>query len=113
MATALKIESIVAAMPTLKDDEIVLLISEASKISAERKENARIEAESKIMELASLAGISLTDLAAKLEKKQKSHLVVFRNPENKQQTWTRQGRQPTWLKKFLADGGDIETCRVK
>lgn len=37
---------------------------------------------------------------------------VFANPENKQQTWTGKGRQPTWFRTHVSSGVDPDSMRI-
>jgi DNA-binding protein H-NS len=38
--------------------------------------------------------------------------VKYRDPKNQFNTWSGRGRKPDWLRKFLADGGNIEDVKV-
>ena len=38
--------------------------------------------------------------------------VKYRDPKNQFNTWSGRGRKPDWLRKFLADGGNIDEVKV-
>jgi DNA-binding protein H-NS len=60
--------------------------------------------------------------ALKATEMQKTHVsqlpgssadkVKFRDPKNQFNTWSGRGRKPDWLRKFLADGGNIDEVKV-
>ncbi|CAB3802619.1 hypothetical protein LMG28614_05658 [Paraburkholderia ultramafica] len=38
--------------------------------------------------------------------------VKYRDPKNQFNTWSGRGRKPDWLRKFVADGGNIDDIKV-
>lgn len=70
-----------------------------------------------IMQMMELFGISLEDLTEALKKKEQSKVkrnfaAKYQNPETKE-TWSGLGKQPTWVKKVLADGKSLDDFLIK
>jgi DNA-binding protein H-NS len=39
--------------------------------------------------------------------------MQYRNPKDSSQEWSGRGRQPNWVKEFVASGADLQTAKVK
>lgn len=78
----------------------------------EKDEKARIRKE--LEELAAKSGYSLDELlgeaAEKVAKTRKPVQIRYRSPEGN--TWTGQGRTPTWLSAAIAAGASKESFAV-
>ncbi|MDD5247889.1 MAG: H-NS histone family protein [Rhodocyclaceae bacterium] len=79
------------------------------------KEKARIELE----EFAKARGYTLDELLGKSAKKQrktgsrKPAGIKYQFPENHEMTWSGRGRQPAWVKDWVASGKPLEMLAVK
>ncbi|MGJ9420762.1 H-NS family nucleoid-associated regulatory protein [Massilia sp. CMS3.1] len=72
-------------------------------------------AREQILHIARSAGISETALLAiKAPKlpKQNTLEVKYRNPEDPTQQWSGRGRQPAWIKAWIATGKAVEEARA-
>ncbi|SMC28852.1 DNA-binding protein H-NS [Andreprevotia lacus DSM 23236] len=67
--------------------------------------------------LAAEKGFSLRELLGEPEKpaKQKTKIkgiARYRNPQDRNQTWTGHGRKPQWVVDFLSAGGQLDQLRI-
>lgn len=73
------------------------------------------KAREQILHIARSAGISVEDLlstkAAKTPK-QTTVAAKYRNPDDPAQQWSGRGRQPTWVKAWIASGKSVEEAKV-
>jgi len=73
------------------------------------------KAREQILHIAQSAGLSEKDLRAiKAPKtsKQSSVVVKYRNPADPTQQWSGRGRQPAWIKAWIASGKNIEEAKA-
>lgn len=73
------------------------------------------KAREQILHIARNAGLSEKDLRAiKAPKtlKPQSVKVKYRNPHDRTQQWTGRGRQPAWIKAWIASGKSIEDTKA-
>ena len=94
-------------------------VAKQLKVSAEQDVS---KAREEIHSIAKRAGISLQELlAVSLGKKSSKGSppkaagkvrVQFRNPSDEGQQWTGRGRQPKWVKEWLAGGKSMDDLRV-
>lgn len=50
--------------------------------------------------------------AKKSKLKGKKLPILYRNPENKRDSWTGRGRKPKWVEAHIANGGKLEDLAV-
>jgi DNA-binding protein H-NS len=73
------------------------------------------KAREQILHIARNAGLSEKDLRAiKAPKKLKPQPVEvkYRNPQDPTQQWTGRGRQPAWIKAWIASGKSVEEAKA-
>ena len=73
------------------------------------------KAREQILHIARNAGLSEKDLRAiKAPKasKQSSFEVKYRNPADPTQQWSGRGRQPAWVKAWIASGKSVEEAKA-
>lgn len=76
------------------------------------------KARADINAIAQSLGLSLKDLLGTSESKGKvckqtgKVAVQYRNPQDASQEWTGRGRQPGWVKQFLASGKNLMSAKV-
>ncbi|WP_305038198.1 H-NS histone family protein [Caballeronia sp. TF1N1] len=92
---------------TMSDEQLTqmreLVETETRKRASRRARDARKQ----IVELAHQHNIDLSTLAGKAEEGPK-----YRDPANQFNTWSGRGRKPDWLRKYVAEGRDIEEFRI-
>ena len=92
-------------------DEIKNQIILMEQALVEKEHQKKIDCLNELHEVCSRYGFNLEDLTSEVSKKSKV-AIKYRNPSNPAQTWTGRGRQPRWLSELIADGSDIDDCRV-
>lgn len=73
------------------------------------------KAREQILHIARNAGLSEKQLRAiKVAKtsKQGNVYVKYRNPEDPKQQWSGRGRQPAWVKAWIASGKSLEDAKA-
>lgn len=73
------------------------------------------QAREQILHIARNAGISVAQLASlKIPKAAKTSSVPmkYRNPANTAQEWSGRGRQPDWVKQWIASGKSLDKVRI-
>lgn len=73
------------------------------------------KAREQILYIAQSAGLSEKDLRAiKAPKMSKQSIVAvkYRNPADPTQQWSGRGRQPAWVKAWIASGKNIEEAKA-
>lgn len=83
-----------------------------------RKEAERDNVLKEIAELARARGYVLDELIGKSVKKPKSGTrkpaaIKYRHPDDQESSWSGRGRQPVWVKEWVASGKAIEKLLVK
>ena len=64
-------------------------------------------------EMAQKYGVSVdVFLNADVGKRKERAPAKYKNPSNPKQTWTGKGRQPTWVKELVAEGGTLEGMEI-
>jgi DNA-binding protein H-NS len=83
-----------------------------------REKSDMEKARTEINAIAQSLGLSLKDLLGASESKGKVRkqtgkvAVQYRNPQDASQEWTGRGRQPGWVKEFLASGKNLMSAKV-
>jgi DNA-binding protein H-NS len=78
------------------------------------RERAEItKAREQVLVIARNAGISLEELVGITAKPKKAQVAPqYENPENAGQQWSGRGRQPGWVKDWLAAGKPMDSLRI-
>lgn len=79
-----------------------------------REQQDLSQAREQILAIAQSVGIPLKDLVGGSAVRAKTGRVAvrYRHPEDGEQQWTGRGRQPKWVKDWLANGKSIDLLRV-
>lgn len=101
-------------------DLTVLSLSELQelgrKVAEELRSRERAEitkAREQVLAIARDAGISLDELVGSASKPKKAQVAPqYQNPENAGQQWSGRGRQPGWVKDWLAAGKPMNSLRI-
>ncbi len=73
------------------------------------------KAREQILHIARNAGLSveqLRSLKTPASTKQAKVKATYRNPDNPEQQWSGRGRQPAWIKAWIASGKSIEDAKA-
>jgi DNA-binding protein H-NS len=92
-----------------------------AQVGVEMKNREKLDIEKARTDINAIAqslGLSLRDLLGTNESKGKVRkqtgkvAVQYRNPQDPSQEWTGRGRQPGWVKEFLASGKNLMSAKV-
>jgi DNA-binding protein H-NS len=78
---------------------------------AEKQEKDKLETRKELEKLALQSGFSLEELVSTKPKK-KSAPALYRNPDNKSQTWSGRRRKPNWLLSALESGKNLDDLKA-
>ena len=73
------------------------------------------KAREQILHIARNAGLSVEQLRAlkpPTSTKQAKAKATYRNPDNPEQQWSGRGRQPAWIKAWLASGKSLDDAKA-
>lgn len=70
------------------------------------------EARARIMAIAAGAGISLKDLISSSSTAKVPVPFKYRHPDTPTFQWTGRGRQPAWIKDWIAAGSELTALRI-
>ncbi|MCG2583474.1 H-NS family nucleoid-associated regulatory protein [Massilia sp. TS11] len=82
--------------------------AEMQRRERQEKEKAREQ----ILAIANSVGLPLKELIEQGKKLKAGGPIRYRHPENAEQQWTGRGRQPRWVKDWIAHGRPMEALRV-
>lgn len=105
-------------LQTMSLKELKELLNNVTKAIVSFEERKRREAIASLEAVARENGFSLSELvgggfAPVKEKKQRTPAVAkYRNPDDKNDTWSGRGRQPRWFAAAIADGMTPEDMAV-
>lgn len=110
--------SIEAIADLIKDMSVPDLETLALLIPREIKRKRELERHNVLAEIEQLAkarGFSVQELVAPGTKTASRAQVVakYRSLSNPEQTWTGRGRQPVWVREFIASGGTIDQLLIR
>lgn len=118
--------------PTTKPDlsalslvQLLELQTEIGVLITEKKKAEKAALIAEFERKAQESGFALADLFAgtshapsggsKGKKATADHASVppkYRNPANPQETWSGRGRQPVWVREFVAKGGNLDSTLI-
>ena len=92
----------------LSEDDLQAIIHRAEKALKEKQAIKRKEVILQIKKLADSIGVSvdIKDIEVNSARKGKKVAAKYRNPEDKEQTWTGRGVAPKWMQLFIDSGRD-------
>jgi DNA-binding protein H-NS len=90
-------------------NEIAALQKQAEQMVTQRKTAVIEEIKTKINSF----GLTAKDLGLSDKPSNRAGIPVPIKYQFKDQTWTGRGRQPKWVEDYLAEGGYLESIRVK
>ncbi len=94
-----------AQLRSLQDD--------ISKQMKKREHDELAKAREEIMSIAQSVGLSVKDLLGSVVRtKTGSVAAQFGNPANPAQQWSGRGRQPIWVKEWIAEGKDRDLLKL-
>lgn len=99
----------------LSFQELKDLQNQISKEIPRRQQDELEKARRQIREIAESAGLSLNEvmnLPARGARKGQTVAVKFRHPDNSSQQWSGRGRQPGWVRDWLAAGRALDELKV-
>lgn len=98
---------------TLTLDELRQLQNDITRQLKSREQAELSVAREKIFAIAKSVGISVKDLIGTATRSKTAAVAVqFQNPDDSTQQWTGRGRQPLWVKAWLADGKSMDLLRI-
>ncbi len=98
---------------TLSLSELRQLQDDITKQLKTREQAELTSAREQIFAIAKSAGISVKDLVESGTRAKTGTVAVqFRNPNDAAQQWTGRGRQPNWVKTWLAEGNQMDALKV-
>lgn len=105
-------------MPDLSRYSIAQLRALEAQVNEELKTRHYLsisKAREQILHIARNAGMSDKDILvtrAPKEPKQASAEVKYRNPDDPSQQWSGRGRQPAWIKAWIASGKSVDEAKA-
>ena len=100
----------------LSIDKLRTLIKDAQAEIENRRKTDRKEVLAEIKQLAEKHGFSLNDLVGGSRggkaKGRSEKSAKYQHPDDPSKTWGGQGRQPNWIKEWLASKGSLEDLRA-
>lgn len=92
-------------------------LSEQVKVEMKNREQQEItKAREQIMSIAQSLGVPLTQILQTAGQSKgkvgKPADIKYRHPENAEKPWTGRGRQPAWIKEWVAAGKSLEELEV-
>ena len=89
-------------------------LQESIRQELKKREQQDVDkARAQILAIAQSVGVPLKDLmAASVRAKTGTVAVQYRNPNDAAQQWTGRGRQPKWIKEWMAAGKSLDSVRV-
>lgn len=95
--------------------ELRQLVEESKQRIEELEEDSRRKALEKMEKAAAAVGFTPMELLkhfgiTRSGKKRKT--VLYRNPDNEEETWGGRGRKPAWVKAWLEGGKSLDDLKV-
>ncbi|MEW4336452.1 H-NS histone family protein [Chromobacterium vaccinii] len=93
--------------------ELKDLLAQVEAEIGQREKAEKVEAKSKILELAKAHGLSLDELFKQAESKVKKPVEAkYRHPADASLTWSGRGRKPLWMQELLDQGKTLEELAI-
>jgi DNA-binding protein H-NS len=89
------------------------LQDDIGKQMKKREQDELAKAREEIMSIAQGLGLSVKELLGNVARaKTRSVAAQFANPANPAQQWSGRGRQPVWVKEWIAQGKDKDLLKL-
>lgn len=119
----MSISGIMEQLRELPIESLEELVTRATELLAQRREEKRTAFVAEVAERAKHLGIPLDQLIAELSGKNQgtegrvrraSHAapIKYRDPHNPADSWSGRGKQPNWLRQKLSEGRQIDEFLV-
>ena len=93
--------------------ELRQLQEDIKKQMKSREQAELATAREQILAIAQSIGVSVKDLVGTgIREKTTTVAPRFRNPNNTAQQWTGRGRQPNWVKEWVAEGNEMDLLKI-
>lgn len=99
-------------LTTYSLDELRVLNDDVESALDERVSDQLMEARDRIVLMAKEIGVSVEDLIGNLVAESKHSKIKYRHRSDRSLEWTGRGRQPGWVREWLANGGALDQLRV-
>lgn len=105
-------------LSNLSTTELKKLAEDVERELASRINSEREAARNEILRIAQSVGVPLSQLLGPVGRKASGTIVgrkvavQYRNPHNGSQEWTGRGRQPAWIKEWLATHQNLDALKV-
>lgn len=102
-------------LSNLSESALALLAQNAQRALQDIQRGKRKETIAEINRLAASIGVTveIIDQGKPVSSRKGSKVAPkYRNPNNTDQVWTGRGMQPRWLQALIAQGVDIEACKI-
>lgn len=93
-------------------EELRLLHNDVEYELDDRVSDQIMEGRDRIVLMAKEIGVSVEDLIGNLVAESKRGRIRYRHRSNRSLEWTGRGRQPAWVREWLANGGALDQLRV-
>ena len=97
---------------TMTVPQLIELQEAVGKMIKTKQKDARSELLAQFSELSKNSGLTLEEVIGKTVKKKTPPPIKYRNPDDKNQTWTGRGKKPKWIQTALDQGKKIEDFDV-
>lgn len=93
-------------------------LTEKAQVLIEQKKREKVDtAYQQLVDIAQSVGLTLDELIAHGQQSKKTVVkrtvaARYRNPEDKDQTWTGRGKQPRWVVDALAQGKTLDDLAI-
>ena len=93
--------------------ELIKIEKQLPKAIKKAKKLEKATLRKKMEKLAADSGFDLSEVISTETKKPKYKVKAkYRNPADKDETWTGRGRKPKWAQKLLSEGGSLEDVLI-
>jgi DNA-binding protein H-NS len=99
----------------LSEQELSVLIADASKALEAKRQQARRDVLAQIKSLASTIGVDvqITEQASEANTRKGSKVAIkYRDPDNPSNAWSGRGVKPRWLQEYVDQGRTVDDFRV-
>lgn len=107
--SAVALEQITPQLDNLSAADLKKLAERVAAKTKEVEQRERQQAVEQIMQIAANIGMPLSEI---LTYRAPGAAVMYRNPDNPQETWGGKGARPKWVKAYIAAGNNMDKLRV-